>query len=144
IRADDPTGRNDRSVDLYALAPDAADRNSPEHLHAFGLGVFDHRPVQYGPAHPESRAVWEAAVNHVPAGHHANAAEGESLSGWKLHTEVGQSRETVGHQPFAAGFIDGWKQRVGQHDAEPPPACRNRGSQARGPTPDHEYVSHWL
>jgi hypothetical protein len=52
-----------------------------------------------------------------------------------------ERRQAVGHQAFAARFVDRHPRAVGHDDAESPLPCRNGRCQSRGTTTNYEYIS---
>jgi hypothetical protein len=55
--------------------------------------------------------------------------------------ETLQSAKRIGHQAFAAGFVDGRLCAIRHHDVKASLACGDRGGQPSRPAANHKHVS---
>jgi hypothetical protein len=58
----------------------------------------------------------------------------------QLHAKARECVESVGHEPFAAGFIDRRAGAVGDDDLKPPMVQSDRRRQTGWPSTDDEHV----
>jgi hypothetical protein len=94
-------------------------------------GAIEEKLVKDGSTHATAGAYGEDGFGCVGAAEEANAAKGvagglqEVLRGGmvEVDAELGQSGEGVGHEAFAAGFVDGGLPAVCYFDMEALPGC---------------------
>jgi hypothetical protein len=141
IRANDPTGTDGLARDRDAARADAADRRAPQHAHAGRGRRFHHLGMEDGTAHPERISFGKHGLNGNAAVHESNAAEGLRVRTVQRNPETAQSGQAIGHQAFAACFVDGRACAVRECDMQSLAARGDGGRQPGRSTPDNEYVS---
>ena len=96
-------------------------------------------PVQLGPPHSQPSRLWEQSFSHHLAVEIADPPEREPP---RLDPDLPQPRHGVGHQSFAAGFVDRWTGAVEDGHGHPREARPDRGGEPRRPSSHDEEVRH--
>jgi hypothetical protein len=97
--------------------------------------------MQDGAAHTESVSFRKRRLGGNAAIDEANAMEGLARRPVPRDPETAQCGQAIGHQSFAAGFVDGRACTVGKGDSEAFAARGDGGCEAGGTASDYEYVS---
>jgi hypothetical protein len=99
------------------IVADAGNRRRPQHLDAGVARLFNQFLVKRGTAETHSVAMRELGGNGVPLAQEPNPPEAEARLFRQPDTDSGGRGEGIGHQPFAASFIDRRVAAIGHYDA---------------------------
>jgi hypothetical protein len=77
----------------------------------------------------------------VLAADETNAAERPASSQVDVHAKRAEAFDAVGHEPFAAGFIDGRMSMVDDCDGQALAPQGDRSGKTGGPAADDKHVS---
>jgi hypothetical protein len=88
--------------------------------------------MQDGAAHTQRMAFRKLGLEGNAAIHESNAAEGQAGRLLPPDAKSTQCRQAVGHQPFAAYFVDGRARTIGKRDRKPFTARGDSGRQPGG------------
>jgi hypothetical protein len=97
--------------------------------------------MQDGAADSERISLGERGFDGNIAVYESNAAEGLAGRPIPLNSEPTQRGQAVGHQSFAAYFIDRRARAIGECDIQPFAARRDSGRDPGRSTANNEYVS---
>jgi len=97
--------------------------------------------VEGGAADSYAWAGGEVGGDAGLVGGEGDAFEFGSVAGFDLDAELGEGEAGVGHEAFAAGFVDGGTEGVGDEDVGAAPAEGDGGGEARGSCSGDEYVT---
>ena len=123
------------------------DRGVPGEADTEFGGALEEEAVESGAADSDARSSREVCGDGCLAGGEGDAGEFCSVMGLELDAEVGEGSADLGHEAFAAGFVDGRAEGVDEEDVGSALAEGYSGGEACGAGSGDEYVTaavtHW-
>jgi hypothetical protein len=104
----------------------ASDGSLPAKRNASRAGLLDQLLVQHGPPHAYALTGGKVRLDFCPVSEKANPAEGVTLTLIHFNTQAAERSERVGHESFAARFVDGRLRAIRNNHVESLLAQRNR------------------
>jgi len=116
-------------------------RGVPGEADAQFFGAVEKEGVEGGAADADAGAIGEVSGDAGLIGGEGDAGEFGTAAGVDLDAELGESGAGVGHESFAAGFVDGRAAGVGEEDVGSALAEGDGGGEARGSGSGDEDVT---
>ena len=116
------------------------DWSLPAQRNSNGLGPCDHEAVQDRAAHADAGAVRKTCGHAQAAADKAYPAEGMRVRLRDRNSQLRERGASVGHQAFAARFVDGWPSTVRHYNVETTLTRRDGRRQSRGAATDYENI----
>jgi hypothetical protein len=117
------------------------DGGVPGEADAQFFGTVEKEGVEGGAADADAGAIGEVSGDAGLIGGEENAGEGRAAAGIDLDAELGEGMAGIGHESFAAGFVDGRAAGVGEEDVGSALADGDGCGEARGAGSGDEDVT---
>jgi len=140
IRADYPAAWNNSTVEDNSFIRKPAYRRSPNQRDACLSGSINERLMQMSPTDAQPKPVGKGPIDRTSVSQKPDAPKSEREPGIKLHSKARERLQSVGHKPFAAGFIYRGAGAVGNDDPKPSMAQSDCRRQTGWPSTDDEHV----
>jgi hypothetical protein len=99
--------------------------------------------MQHGAANAIRNTLWKDRLSFLRAANKANATERKDFANWNFNAQRAQGIEPVGHQAFAARFVDRRNRAIRHRHAQAAAARGNRRRQAGGTASGDKNI-HWI
>jgi len=110
------------------------------HLHAQSRGALSQRCVESGPSNPPTLFVGKVRLRREIPLDESNTPEWETQIGGDYDAKFAESGYAIGHETFAAGFVDGRNGAVGYTGAKTLLTHGDGRRKSRGTAADDENI----